>query len=325
MFGGLVVAQTTFDPTTIGVGARALGMGKAYAAIAEDGDTVFSNPAGLGEIDSFKFTSMSGLIMEDVNYTVLGGVYPLGQKSAIGIGYLMAGVGGITLRDVGGNYLGRANFENNVILLAYGKKLSDKFSLGITSKYFYQAGSETGNGDGTGLNFDLGILQSGTGWFSSGLIIKNILSNNKITYSTGEEEKLPQEIKVGTRMFLLGENFESAMNFPVEVALAIDADLSLSGSKPTATHTGIEVTPSSFLTLRTGIDQDIEPGSLQNNYTFGLTLRYVGLGFHYAYHTYNQANNGSTNFFSLSFDERGWAPEGPPDIFIGSTNQPILQ
>ena len=47
-------AQTTFDPLSIAVGARALGMGKAYVAVAEDGDTIFTNPAGLGEIDTFK-------------------------------------------------------------------------------------------------------------------------------------------------------------------------------------------------------------------------------------------------------------------------------
>ena len=88
--GGFASAQTTFDPLSIGVGARALGMGKAYVAVAEDSDTIFTNPAGLGEIDNFQFTSMSGKIMEEVNYTLFGGVYPIGNKQAIGIGYVAA-------------------------------------------------------------------------------------------------------------------------------------------------------------------------------------------------------------------------------------------
>jgi ABC-type antimicrobial peptide transport system permease subunit len=35
----------TVDPTQIGVGARALGMGRAFIAVAEDSDVIFSNPA----------------------------------------------------------------------------------------------------------------------------------------------------------------------------------------------------------------------------------------------------------------------------------------
>src|SRR3989338_721234 len=46
------------DPMSVGVGARALGMGKAYAGVAEDGDAVFMNPAGLARITNPKLSSM---------------------------------------------------------------------------------------------------------------------------------------------------------------------------------------------------------------------------------------------------------------------------
>ncbi len=36
----------TADPMDLGVGARSLGMGKAYVGVAEDSDTLFVNPAG---------------------------------------------------------------------------------------------------------------------------------------------------------------------------------------------------------------------------------------------------------------------------------------
>ena len=78
-------AQTTFDPLSIGVGARAMGMGKAYVAVAEDCDTIFTNPAGLGEIDAFQLSSMSGKIFDEVQYLQFGGVYPLGRKNAFGV------------------------------------------------------------------------------------------------------------------------------------------------------------------------------------------------------------------------------------------------
>ena len=49
-------AHALVDPLYIGVGARPLGMGKAYVGYAEDGDALFTNPAGLGKIDNIKVT-----------------------------------------------------------------------------------------------------------------------------------------------------------------------------------------------------------------------------------------------------------------------------
>ena len=318
---GSAYAQTTFDPLSIGVGARALGMGKAYVAVAEEGDTIFTNPAGLGEIDSFQFTSMSGKVLEDVNYIVLGGAYPLGKKSAIGIGYAAATVSGIEIRDTSGAYLKKSSFGNSVFLASYGRKLSEKLSLGINLKYFLQDGGEINDGDGSGLNLDLGLLQRGLGWFSWGLVGQNILSSGKMRYQNGEREDLPMTIKIGTRMHLLGEEFEAARVSPIKLVALADADLSLRTSRPTTIHTGIELSLSKHLTLRAGIDQDPKPGGLQNNFTSGVSLRFAGLGFHYAYHPYTETSENLSHYFSISFDERGWPFEGPPDIFLGSTQQ----
>lgn len=306
-------AQTTFDPLVIGVGARAMGMGKAYAAVAEEGDTIFTNPAGLGEIDSFQFTSMSANLLEDVTYTVLGGVYPLGGKSAVGIGYAAASISGIEIRDATGTYLKRANFGNSVLLASFGKKFTEKISLGINLKFFSQDGTEIKDGDGSGINLDIGFLQKGLGWFSWGVVGKNILSSRKIRYNNGEEEELPLIIKVGTRMHILGEEFEAALLSRFKLTAAADADLSLQAHKPTTAHVGIELSLSPNLTLRTGVDKDKS--------TSGVSLRFAGLGFHYAYHPYAETTESTTHFFSISFDERGWPHRSLPDIFLGSKSQ----
>ena len=55
---GLAAEVGSFsDPMYIGVGARPLGMGKAYVAVAQDGETLFLNPAGLGRLNA-SLTSM---------------------------------------------------------------------------------------------------------------------------------------------------------------------------------------------------------------------------------------------------------------------------
>lgn len=305
------IAQTTFDPLSIGVGARAMGMGKAYTAVAEESDAIFTNPAGLGEIDSFQFTSMSTKILEDVHYTVLGGVYPLGERSALGIGYAAAQVSDIDILDARGDYIKKSNFGNSVFLASYGRKLTEKLSLGLNLKYFSQQANELGDGNGTGLNLDIGFLQKGLGWFSVGAVGKNIITSGKIRYSNGEEEDLPLMVKIGTRMHILGEEFEAAIYSPLKLIAVADVDLSLQSSRATATHAGIELSSFPNLTLRAGVDED--------KLTAGVSLRFAGLGFHYAYHPYAETEQSAAHYFSISFDERGWPFEGPPDIFLGST------
>ncbi|MFC1571277.1 PorV/PorQ family protein [Candidatus Margulisiibacteriota bacterium] len=308
------LAQTTFDPLTVGVGARALGMGKAYVAVAEDGDTIFFNPAGLGEIDTFQFSSMSGTIMEDVNYTMLGGVYPLGAKSALGIGYTAATVSGIELRDAAGTYSEKTTFGSSVLFASYGRKLSEKFSLGINLKFFSQDATTANRADGSGINLDVGILQKGVEWLSIGVVGQNLLGSSKIRYNDSYEENLPLGLKVGTKLHLLGSKFQAALLSPIELVAVADADLNLRASDPTTTHLGLELSPSSLLTLRAGIDQDPKPGGVQNNATYGVSLKYAGVGFHYAYHAYTNFPENNSHFFSLSFNERGWPLEDLPTI-----------
>jgi hypothetical protein len=310
--GDCIFAQTTFDPMTIGVGARALGMGKAYVAVAEEGDTIFTNPAGLGEIDAFQFTSMSGSIMEEINYTTFGAVYPLGEKQAVGVGFVSARTGGIELRDSGGVLLGTSNFENSVLFASYGRKLTKKLSFGISIKRFIQDGSHLNTGDGNGINLDVGILQRDIGWLSAGAVAQNILDSSTIHYRNGGQDKLPRVLKVGSRMYVLGQGFRAARFSPIELVVVFDADFYLEASKPILTHFGAEYSPTDTLTLRAGIDQD-------KMNTMGLSFTFAGIGFHYAYHPYSILRS-ETHYFSLTFDERGWPYEGLPDIFLGSLN-----
>ncbi len=92
--GKAVADGVVTDPSYIGVGARALGMGKAYVAVAEDADAIFMNPAGLAKIGPMKLTSMYANLIGDVRYVVAGGVHPLGI-GAIGLGFIGTNAGDI--------------------------------------------------------------------------------------------------------------------------------------------------------------------------------------------------------------------------------------
>jgi hypothetical protein len=275
-----------FDPLTVGMGARSLGLGGANTATVFDADTVFANPAGLGEIDNIKLTSMAGTLMEDVNYTVLGGVYPLGQQGALGFGYSGAYVSGIELRDNIGNLTSRATFGDSVFLGSFGKKLNESWSIGIGLKYYISKGTEISSGDRNSANLDIGVLQHGLEWLSLGAVIQNPLASD-----------LPRTFKAGAKM----EPCDS-------LDLAYDARFSFDAVRTPTQHFGLEFSPGDQLTVRAGSDA----GSL----TAGLSFRYAGLGFHYAYHAFNGFDGNYANFFSLSYDEKGWPPENPSDAYL---------
>jgi hypothetical protein len=156
--GGRSPAATAFDPLAVGIGARSLGLGGANAALFDSADTLFGNPAGLGEIDTINFTSLAGNLLEDATYTVLGGAWPLGGRAAIGFGYAGAFVSGIDVRDGLGTLQRRANYGSSVVCLGYGRKLSDRFSWGASLKYYASDGTEFDGGDGRGWNLDVGLL-----------------------------------------------------------------------------------------------------------------------------------------------------------------------
>src|SRR3989338_3520500 len=94
LLGG--AAAAAIDLSEIGVGARPLGMGKAYAGKADDASAIFLNPAGLAKNDALNIVSMSGSMHSDVNYIMLGAsdISPLGK---FGLGYVNASVGSIPL------------------------------------------------------------------------------------------------------------------------------------------------------------------------------------------------------------------------------------
>jgi len=284
-------------------------MGGAFAAVADDGNALFNNPAALGEIDKVKLTSLSATILDDVNCTVLGGIMPFGDKFAIGLGYVGAYTSGIELRNNYGSLLGRGNYGNSAVVLAIGRKLSDRSSLGLNLKYYFSNATEAAGANGRGWNLDLGLLQSGWNWLKLGLVGQNILGGNRIDYSNGSGEPLPLTVKAGAKVYLLGGGYDSALVSPWEVNLVADADYFPQGSKPMTTHEGIEVSPVRFLTVRAGLD-----GS---NPTAGLSLRIAGVGFNYAYHPYGDFNGNAVSYFSLSYDEGGFPPEPEiPDTYL---------
>jgi hypothetical protein len=289
------------DPTDIGVGARPLGLGKAFTAIANDGSALFTNPAGLAQNDNLKLISMSGNLMQEVPYTLLGASYPA-LNGNLGLGYVGLGVSGIRetvlvngVPDITGN---EASFSNTAVLMSYATDFEKvpylnristgtfkNIKIGTTLKLLSQGFDGTASfeaGNISGFDLDLGAIAEINEDTTAGLTIKNIIPGNNIN-----EDEIPMIINAG-----IARRFRN-----YNLAMALDAEF----SRGLLFHLGCEWNPIQILKLRAGLDQKPSAGSSATNLAMGLGVNYRGFTFDYAYHTYAELAEFSTHFFSLGY------------------------
>jgi len=77
----------------IGLGARPMGMGGAFVALADDANGLFWNPAGLSQIKRAEFSSMylRPYGLENVSSQLISGTVSLPFDSGIGFGLIRTG------------------------------------------------------------------------------------------------------------------------------------------------------------------------------------------------------------------------------------------
>ena len=303
----LAQAGSVPDPMSIGVGARALGMGRAYVAVAEDGDALFMNPAGIAISGNPKLSSMYTSLLNDVNYTVVGGIYPYGEKSAIGAGIINSSSSDILLMDSDGTPSGTGRWSSTVLFLSAAtyisglapfKDVDSDILIGGSFKYFSTGGSgsndvaEVADAAGTGYSADLGLLYPATDFLTLGVNAQNIMSS-KLTRSGGINEDIPTNIKVGGKLCLIGKEGKS-YTVHDNRRLYLNADYDLNSLIPDeAAHLGLEFWPVGNLAFRVGQDGQ--------NMTAGVGVRLAGVEFNYAYHPYTGIDENATSFFSISY------------------------
>lgn len=101
-----------------GVGARAVGMGEAFTALADDATGGFWNPGGLGRLDSLHATAMYDVAGQGVGLSYLAGALPAGPGVA-GASFTMLSFGDVLLRDGTGVKLGTQGLTDFAVTASY--------------------------------------------------------------------------------------------------------------------------------------------------------------------------------------------------------------
>lgn len=316
---GLLIISTSFclagtstDPSqTIYLG-RTLGMGGAYVALSQDGEGLFSNPAGLAEIQFPKISGVARKIfLDETQYSILSSVFPT-IYGTIGFGYVDANVSGsyATSRDSNNRIILNPSIEvmsydNNVFLLSYSKTLPKTLSfltnplyLGGNLKIFNQSISGGNSADrGLALDIDLGASYNINQWLKVGSVLQNVLGSS-ISWKNSSD-KMGGFYKFGCSAAILGTTNEALYNIIGQKLITnLDFNLphDLSFSNPLISL-GFEWTPIDFIYLRCGINQ--QPSL--TSFTTGIGFEKDGFRFDYAYAAQSDISGDSPHYFSLSY------------------------
>ncbi len=180
-----------------GVGARAIGMGSAFVAIADDATATYWNPAGLTHVKKSSFSAMyadtfrsgdgSFLSKGLVNYNFVNYVHPLGVNiGSIGLSWIRLGIDNIPrttfididnnghlgdfqdrngngVKDEGEPYIDRPTiadyFSNtdNALFVSYSRQIYPFIAVGGNVKLLSQS---IFNNTGRGFGIDIGLMLS---------------------------------------------------------------------------------------------------------------------------------------------------------------------
>ena len=125
----------------IGVGARAIAMGGAYASVATDVSALYWNPAGISRSLQMRAEFTHSEWLAETSFDFVGIVVPIPRlSSAVGLSFCSLNYGEQPVRTIErpegtGEVYGARDFA---IGLTYAFSLTDRFSFGLTSKYIQQ-------------------------------------------------------------------------------------------------------------------------------------------------------------------------------------------
>ena len=238
------------------VGTRPLGMGGAFMAVANDGNTITWNPAGLPRLRRKEFNSTyADLYGMGISHSYIGIVWPFSDRLALGMDWASLGFDDQEL-----------GYSDNKLNFSFGYQPLKILSIGGTMKYVSRDmsldGTSYGKSDGIGFDVSLLIaplknLRLGLGLFDLGGT--SILYKNKV-----EETILGQAFKMGIAYF------------PIEgLTLAMDIDDRL--------HFGIEYFVKNRLGIRAGFQQDMEGDEKLVIPSAGMTIKFKSIVFEYGY------------------------------------------
>ncbi len=306
--GMVVLLQAaSVDPSFNNAGARAIGLGNAFSAFANDYQAIYANPAGLAQIHAIQAGGMQNTKLDVVNTIYINGVLPI-QSGTLGLSYYSSGVDQIPLTLLDSNnrpyQSGLSVYYDSLIAGSYATYVSSQLAIGLTAKYFMK-GTSDGSGKAEAINADVGVLYHFDPKIHVSFVAKNI-APFALKWNTGTTETLERRYVIGGKMNLIGSQDSSFIMFGTQSAvLGIDLPFS-EGGKTLPFSVGMEYKPITCLALRAGytaLEEAISAASTgaTSRLSLGVGLEYEGFGFDYALVMDSNVADSQSHYFSIAY------------------------
>lgn len=235
----------------IGVGARPLGLGGAFVALADDSNASNYNAAGLAYIENIHLGAtysqrFNGLI----NYSTVRGVFPIGIVGTVGadIGFLSEDSGIYNEQTL------RFSYANTIIkqmgvginLKYFGTAYDEENEFVIENSYFAQTSSSA-------FSLDIGLMVKPFNSLNIGLSVENIVPAD-ISISDVESDTIPLNFRAGVAYRLasiaeMSAQGESISNILRNTLATVEI---IARNGDVYTRTGVEIWLSNAIGVRGG-------------------------------------------------------------------------
>ncbi len=270
------VASNAQVQNQVFVGARPLGLGETFVAIADDGNAAYWNPAGLLSLRHLEINSMfaNPYNIPGLKNAFLSFVYPVTDRQILGLSYFHFGYDDQELR-----------FIQTKAIFSIGTRAIKNLSLGLNVKYLHNSFGLDNLTVATadGLGFDLGGLYclqlAPNQWLKQinfGIMGYDVTGSSlKYSGTSKSEEIFPQSLRFGLS-FIPKDQIRLKWLSLNDALIALDID--------DRAHFGAEAWLSQNLGVRAGVQKDLKTRE-SSTYCFGASLKlpYLGAQLDYAY------------------------------------------
>lgn len=212
----------------LGSGARAVGMGESFVAVADDANAVLWNPGGLGFLKQKEFAAMHMEYLENIRFSGISYAHPtqLWGTFAGNISYLYtSGIAKTVLandKPEGFESKGEFGASDKSAFLAYGRVITgDKenekksLGLGVGVRYFQESLDQY---TGSAFSVDFGALYKLSSRLRFGFALQNLGSRLKFVR---ESDPLPLVFRFGFG----GTEFGKKLNYSAEFFVPRDSGM----------------------------------------------------------------------------------------------------
>lgn len=310
--GGQRVGISAFQFLKIGVGARAVGMGETFAAIANDVSAVYWNPAGLTQFSDNQILVAHTEYVVDIKHEFVGGAYHFSPSDALGFAVTALRTEDMEITTETQPFGTGEYFKYGDIAagLSYARRMTDQFSFGVTVRYVEETLDVLKM---RGAMIDLGTYYwTGIGSSRFAVVVSNfgpdVAPTGDATLYDGTHVNSFQSFSPPTQ-FIMAFAFDPVQTDDQRITATME--LQHPNDNAENIHTGVEYCWNNWLSLRGGVRRTIGQPLFSadetnaGDYTLGIGVSspasVMSIKFDYAFAHFNQLGSVHRIALGLSF------------------------